>query len=214
MHASLKRWCAEEGDRVEVPVDGFVVDLVRGDLLIEVQTRGFSSMKRKLTTLLELGHRIRVVHPIPEQKWIVKVNDDGAEIDRRRSPKRGSRYDLFAELVSFPELVRHPALEIEVLLTHQEEIRYHDPSKAWRRKGWVVRERRLVEVVGDLVVKDASDLADLIPATLPQPFTTADLAAETGVPRRLAQQMAYCLRAIEVIAPDGKRGNAVLYRAG
>jgi len=53
LHASLKQWCARPGDRFEVPVDGYVIDLVRDDLLIEVQTSGFSSMKEKLRDLLE-----------------------------------------------------------------------------------------------------------------------------------------------------------------
>ena len=40
LHAGVKRWYAEDGDRIEVPIGGYVIDLVRGDLLIEVQTRG------------------------------------------------------------------------------------------------------------------------------------------------------------------------------
>ena len=34
LHAALKAWYAQPGDRLEVAVDGFVVDIVRGDLLI------------------------------------------------------------------------------------------------------------------------------------------------------------------------------------
>jgi hypothetical protein len=213
LHAALKRWYAEDGDRVEVPVDGFVVDLVRGDLLIEIQTRGFSSMKRKLATLLDLGHRVRVVHPIPVKKWIVRADGDGAELGRRRSPKHGAAVDVFAELVSFPELVAHPGLDIEVVLIHEEEERRHDPTRAWRRKGWVVEERRLIGVVDALAITGPDDLAGLLPEGLPQPFTTADLAAALGRPRRLAQQMAYCLRHAGVLTADGSRGRAVAYRA-
>ena len=51
LHASLKRWYAEPGDRTEVAVDGYVIDLVRGDLLIEVQTRGLSSARHKVAAL-------------------------------------------------------------------------------------------------------------------------------------------------------------------
>ena len=83
LHASLKQWCSQPGDTFEQPVDGFVIDVVSDDMLIEVQTRSFSSMERKLTTLLELGHRIRVVHPIAIDKWIVKVDDEGDEIVHR-----------------------------------------------------------------------------------------------------------------------------------
>lgn len=212
LHASLKRWYARSGDRIEVPVDGFVIDLVREDLLIEVQTRGFSSMKQKITTLLDLGHRVRVVHPIPIDKWIVKVDADGTVLSRRRSPRHGNPTDVFAELVSFPNLLADPRLEIDVILTNEEEYRRYTPNRLWRRKGWTIEERRLIDVVDTLLISNTDDLAALLPAGLSDPFTTADLATELGRPRRSAQQMAYCLRIADVIVAVGKRGNAVEYR--
>ncbi len=214
LHASLKRWYARPGDGVEVRVAGFVIDLVREDLLIEVQTRGFSSMKQKITTLLELGHRVRIVHPIPIDKWIVKVDANGAVLSRRRSPRHGNPTDIFAELVSFPDLLAHPHLEVEVLLTIEEEYRRHTPNRSWRRKGWTVVERRLIEVVDTLLLRNAEDVTGLLPNELPEPFTTADLAEKLGRPRRAAQQMAYCLRKVGAIAAVGKHGNAVVYRVG
>ncbi len=50
-----------------------------------------------------------------------------------------------------------------------------------------------------------------MPPVLAEPFTTADLAAALSRPRRLAQQMAYCLREMGIIAPVGKHRNAILY---
>ena len=214
LHASLKRWYAQPGDGIEVPVDGFVIDLVREDLLIEVQTRGFSSMKQKATTLLDHGHRLRIVHPIPIDKWIVKVDADGAVLSRRRSPRHGNPIDVFAELVSFPDLLAHPHLEVEVLLTKEEEYRRHTPGRSWRRKGWTVVERRLIAVVDTLLLRHTEELAGLLPDDLPEPFTTADLAEKLGRPRRTAQQMAYCLRSVGAIVAVGKHGNAVVYRVG
>src|SRR5215208_3427729 len=63
LHASLKQWYARPGDRIEVPVDGFVIDIVRDDLLIEIQTRNFASLKSKLTKLAR-SHPVRLVYPI------------------------------------------------------------------------------------------------------------------------------------------------------
>jgi len=93
-----------------VPAGGFVIDIVRGDLLIEVQTRGFSSMRRTVTTLLDLGHRVLIIHPVATGEWIVKIDADGEILSRRRSPKHGSPIDIFAELVSFPGLLADPHL--------------------------------------------------------------------------------------------------------
>lgn len=214
LHASLKQWYAGPGDRFEVPVDGFVIDLVRDDLLVEVQTRGFASMKSKVTSLLEQGHRLRIVHSIPVDKWIVKVDDHGTILTRRRSPKHGQATDVFTELVSFPELLTHPNLDVDVILTKEEEYRQHVPGRAWRRKGWVVAERRLLEVLGSVLLEDTDDLIDLLPDGLPETFTTADLAENLGTRRRSAQQMAYCLRKAGLVSVVGKRGNAVEYRVG
>lgn len=195
-------------------MDGYVIDVVRDDLLIEVQTRGFSSMKGKVSSLLELGHRIRVVHPIAIDKWIVKVDDDGTILSRRRSPKHGKLTDVFGELVSFPELVLQPGFEIHLLLTEEEELRRHAPGRAWRRNGWIVSERRLLEVKDSLLLNDVDDIVALVPDGLPETFTTADLADGLGRPKRTAQQMAYCMRKVGVFDIVGKAGNAIQYRLG
>ena len=211
LHASLKKWCAEDGDQFEVKIDRYVIDVVRDDLLIEIQTRGFSSMKKKLVQLLDLGHSVRVVHPIAVTKTIVRLGDDGEILGRRKSPKRGAVLDIFAELVSFPDLIAHPGLEIQIVLTIEDEYRKHDPTKAWRRKGWVVQERRLVEVIGVVDVKTPADLLALLPSDLPTAFTTADIATAARCPRRVAQQVAYCLRHMGAIEIAGKQGNAIEY---
>jgi hypothetical protein len=210
LHAALKRWYAEHDDRIEEPVDGFVIDLVRDGVLIEIQTRGFSSMKRKLAKLLN-GYAVRVVHPIAVEKWIVRLDQAGVVTSRRKSPKRGAAVDLFGELVSFPELIAHPDLTIEVLLTREEEVRRFDGNKGWRRKGWVVEGRRLLEVVDRLIVDSPEALASLLPSEVPRRFTTADLADALRRHRRLAQQMTYCLRRVGVIELVGKDGNAIVY---
>lgn len=212
LHAALKKWCALPGDRVECPTEGFVIDLVREDLLIEVQTRGFSSMRQKLISLLESGHRVRIVHPIPVTKWIVKVEDDGTLLSRRRSPKRGRITDIFSELVSFPDLLTDSHLEIEVVLTEEEELRHQTPGRSWRRQGWSVFERRLLDVTSSILLTGADDLRRLVPDSLPDPFTTTDLAIGLGSALRPAQQMAYCLRETGIVEMVGKRGNSLQYR--
>jgi hypothetical protein len=212
LHASVKQWYAEPGDLVEVPVDGHVIDLVRGDLLIEIQTRGFAGMKPKVTRLLEGGHALRIVHPIAVDRWIVQVDADGVALTRRRSPRHGIAADIASELMSFPELIASPGFEIEVLLTIEEEYRHLVPGRCWRRRGWTVLERRLVDVVDRVVVAGPDGLRELLPASLPEPFTTEDLALRLRRPRRVAQHFAYCLARIGVIEAVGKRGHSVAYR--
>jgi hypothetical protein len=210
LHGALKRWCAEPGDRLEAPVDGFVVDILRGDRIIEVQTAGFSSIRRKLRQLVA-EHRVHLVYPVAERRWIVKLPAGGGEPMRRRSPKRGSVLDLFSELVSFPDLLCEPNFSLEVLLTDQEEVRRPDRRRGWRRGGWVVVERRLLDVTGSECFGEANDLLRLVPDDLAEPFGTLELARALGQPRWLAQRAAYCLSRSRVIRQVGKTGNAHLY---
>ena len=213
LHAALKEWVALPGDSFEVRVDGFIADIVRGDLLIEIQTRHLVALKRKLRKLVE-DHPVRLVHPIAAEKWIVRVGEDGETIGRRRSPRRGSVEHVFAELVSFPSLLGHPNFTLEVLLIREEEIRARDETggrRSWRRKGWATRERRLLEVLSSHVLSGPADAAALLPAALPQPFTTRELATASGQPMWLSQKMAYCLREMGVLTVVGKRGRSRLF---
>jgi hypothetical protein len=210
LHAALKAWYAEPDDRIEVTVDGYVIDVVRGDLLVEIQTRGFAALTAKLTALLE-RHPVRLVHPIARERWIVRLDADGTMLGRRKSPKRGRVEHIFAELVRFPALIRHPRFTLEVLLTREEEVRFADGRGSWRRKGWSIVDRRLIAVDERLRLESADDLRALLPAGLPHPFTTRDLAEGLSIPRRLAQQMAYCLRAMGAITAVGMRERAWLY---
>ena len=211
LHAALKAWYAEPDDRFEVSIEGFVIDIVRGDLLIEVQTRNFASLKPKLIRLTA-QHPVRLVYPVAKEKWIVKLSkDDQTQSTRRKSPKRGTFEQVFDELIRLPKLVPIPNFGIEVLLIQEEEVRRHDRSRGWRRRGWVTHERRLLGVLDRRLFESPADFRALIPPTLAQPFTASDLAAAIAKPRRLAGKMAYCLREMGAISVAGKRGRAYLY---
>ncbi|NOY55613.1 MAG: hypothetical protein GXP34_06460 [Actinobacteria bacterium] len=138
LHASPKRWYGQPGDRFEVPVDGFVINIVRGDLLIEVQTPGFSSMRWTVTTPLDLWRRVLIIHPVTTDEWIVKIDADGEILSRRCSPKHGSEIGIFAEPVSFTGLLTDSHLQTELVLVNEEEYRSYAPGSARRnRRIWV-----------------------------------------------------------------------------
>jgi len=210
LHASLKQWYARPGDQLEVPVDGFVIDIVRDDLLIEIQTRNFFSLKSKLTKLA-LSHRVRLVYPIIQEKWIVRLATTGDGANRRKSPKRGRVEDLFGELVSIPQLLSNPNFSLEVLMIRGEEVRRYVGKRAWRRRGWVCEGRRLLEVVDQRLFGESADWLRFLPEGL-ESFTTRDLATGMDTGTELAQKMAYCLREGRMIELIGRRGRANLYR--
>lgn len=211
LHASLKQWYARPGDRFEVPFDGFVIDIVRDDLLIEIQTRNFASIKSKLTNLARC-HRVRLVYPIVQEKWIVRAaTSNGKGTIRRKSPKKGRMEDLFWELVSIPQLLLNPNFSLEVLMIRGEEVRRYDEAKRRVRRGWIIEGRRLLDVLDQRSFGQSADWLRFLPDGLDS-FTTSDLASQMNTGRELAQKMAYCLREAKMIELIGKRGRANLYR--
>jgi hypothetical protein len=211
LHAQLKDWYSRPGDLVEQVVDGFVVDLVRGKLLVESQTGSFAPLRRKLEVLTR-RHRVLLVAPLPLVRMITRLSQEGEPLSARRSPRRGRIEDIFERLVSIPSLLSCPRFELEVILTHQDELRVYRPGQAFRRRGWVVAGRRLLSVEQSVRIACPDDAARLLPSGLPELFDTAELAEAGRIERRLAQRMTYCLRALGVLETRGRRGNAIVHR--
>ena len=211
LHASLRAHYVEPGDETEVTVDGYVVDIHRGDLIVEIQTANFSAIARKMRSLVA-HHRVRLVYPVPRDLWIVKMpRMPGDVVTRRKSPKRRDVIDVFGELVSFPELIAHENFQLDVVLTEEETVWRHETGKRWRRRGWITVERRLLQVYETVSLRTRADYMSMIPIGLPDEFITTDLANQLRRPRQLAQRFAYCLRNGGLIEKVGSQGNTVVY---
>ena len=212
LHASLKRWAAEEGDRFEVPVGRFVADIVREGLILEIQTGSTSVLKPKLSALLA-RRPVRLLLPVAAVRTITTIDERGAATGSRRSPKRGSLVDSFHELINLRALLGDPNFSIDVVLIHEEEVRRPRSRERRRRyqKRWEVHERRLVEVIDCVSLHGPADYLAFVPPWLPEPFTTGDLAEAIGRPRAMARKIAYVLREMSVLTAVGKTGNSILY---
>ena len=210
LHAAVKAALAEPGDRLEVPVGRFVIDLVRADgELVEVQTGDFAALGKKLDALLD-EHRMRIVYPVAAERRIVRVDEHGQVLGVRRSPKRATTAAVFGELVAFPSLLTHPNLTIEVLLLREDHIRGPQPTTT-RRRTRDPGERRLTEVLDQVALRTPQDILAALPALPGEPFSTRELAAILHCTPRMAQRTLYCLRTIGVVEPAGNRGRAPLH---
>ena len=210
LHAALKDLYAQPGDSFELPLDRFVIDIARsdsnGELLIEIQTGSFGAMGRKLDHLLP-DHRVLLVHPIAVSSYLVR-----GDAKPRRSPKRGSVFGLFGQLVSIPTLIDHPNFSLDIVLVNVDKVQEHDPKARRGRGGYRTVDRRLREVVESHHFTEPADLLELVPDGLPDIFTTGDLARLGSFPRPVAQQMAYCLKALDLFEELDRTRAGINYR--
>lgn len=210
LHAALKERLARPGDQFEVEVDGCFIDIVHGNLLIEIQTGNFTALKRKLKRLLD-NHPVCVVYPIAQERWVRRITADGKEVSRRKSPKRGRIEELFLELVRLPHLVSHPNFSFKALLIQEEVVWRDDGQGSWRRRGWSVADRVLIDVLSFRDFRETADFLALLPDSLVYPFTNKDVRSGLGVRANVAQKMTYCLKKMELIEVVGKSGRLLLY---
>ena len=119
---------------------------------------------------------------------------------------------MLDELVSIPTLLDHPNLTLEVWLVSIDKFQEHNPKARRGRGGWSTVDKRLREVEARHRFETTDDLVALMPAGLPERFTTADIATTGGMSRDAAQKLAYCLRALEKIEVTDRSKAGYLYR--
>jgi hypothetical protein len=211
LHSDLKDFYSRPDAHQEVLVDGYWIDIVQDELLIEIQTKNFTAIRGKLSDLIE-RHTVRLVHPIAIEKWIVRMPaDEGEKPTRRKSPRRGRIEHVFSELIRIPDMLEHPNFSLEVLLIREEEIRLADGKGSWRRNGVSIVNRRLLEVVDRRLFRHPNDMRELLPHDLEQPFTNRHLAQHLNISTRLAARMSYCLRTMHILKVAGKQNRSYLF---
>lgn len=211
LHSAIKNWYSLPGDKFEVRIYDFIVDIVREHLLIEIQTKHFSAIKKKLTKMLET-HQVRLVYPIPQLKWIRHVTPSGETIRRRKSPSKGRVVDLFYELVHAPNLIKHERFSLDVLMIEEEEVRCNDGKGSWRRRGVSIKDRKLMSVHNKVLFKNEKDFLTFVPCDQTKPFTNRTLAQRSNVSIHLARKITYCLRKMGIITTIGKKGKELIFQ--
>lgn len=205
LHAAIKTWLAQPGDVIEARLDSWIVDILHDGQVIEVQTGNFSALRPKLESLLP-AYPVQVVYPLAVDKWVRRISCDGETLSRRKSPKHAQITEIFNELVYLGRWLTHPRLTLEVLLTREEVIWRDDGRGSWRRRGWSVADRNLLEVTGRVNFDNPGDYASLLPQGLPAQFTNRDLAKTSGLRLALARKMTYTLREMDVLVKTSKKG--------
>jgi hypothetical protein len=210
-HSEIKKAYSLPGDQFEVRLGNYIVDILRENLVIEVQTKNFSALKEKLQVLTE-NHQVRLVYPLPENKWVTYVTKDHIVLNSRKSPRKGRLTDLFRELVMIPQFIGEANFSLEVLLVDEEEVRCDDGRGSWRRRGVSIIERKLLKINNRILFQTKADYLKMLPEGLNQLFTNRELAKLANISLRTARQITYCLRKGEAVRLAGKNGRALVFQ--
>ena len=214
LHAALKRFYAKDSTCLEVPLGRFVADVFDGETVVEIQTRQFSRLQKKLAFFLE-RYPVTVVYPFPRTRYLVWTDPQTGESTRpHKSPKRGTPLSALHELYQIRTLLGVENLTVELLLFDLDEYRLLDGYGKYKKKGSTLRER-IPRGEPELIRLQApEDYGALLPPALPARFTASEFGKCAELKGRAVYSAVHVLEELGVIQADGMEGRAVVYKKG
>ncbi|MCH5264494.1 MAG: hypothetical protein J1F02_01240 [Lachnospiraceae bacterium] len=210
LHAVVKNYVEPEEDFHEVPLEGYVADIYREGQVFEIQTANFNTMRAKLETFLPRYH-VTIVYPVPATKWLRWIDEETGEVtDRRKSPKKGTPYEIFKELYKIKSFLKNPNLSLCILLIDVEEYRLLNGWSQDRKKGSCRHDRVPLELVEEIHVDCLEDYRMFVPPQLEE-FGAREYAKASKLTVKRAQTALNILHHLGVVKRTGKEGRRYLY---
>lgn len=211
VHAVLKDCYTKEEGQQEIPVSGFVADIFTGRQIIEIQTRNFNALRKKLECFLKLCP-VTVVYPIAHIKWLIWIDEETGEMTaKRKSPVKGTEYLAFSELYKIKNFLSNDNFSIRLVLLDMEEYRLLNGWSKDKKKGSTRYDRLPVKLIRETKIECWQDYRMFIPAELGDGFSVKDFAKAAHINKKLAGLVVHILHEMGVIKRTGKKGNAWLY---
>jgi len=212
LHAVLKHYYEPWDDCKEIRIGNYVADIVGEKGIIEVQTNDLGRLRKKLEAFLSVCD-VTVVYPIAAVKYLRWLDTETGELtDRRKSPKKMTVYDGFKELYKIKYLLKNFRLHICFPLLEIEEIRYLNGWSKNKKKGSSRCDINPLAMLDEICIDNIEDYERFVPTSLPEEFTSADIAEKCGIKRPLAQTVLNVLTFTETVTRTGKEGRNILYK--
>ncbi len=211
LHYTLKNYLEPRQEYQEVKIGKFIADIYNEHGIIEIQTRSFNLLRRKLETFLQ-KEMVTVVYPMDGTKWLSWIDLETGEVSKRRkSPKKGNYNDAFYELYKIKSFLNHPNLKIYILKLEIEEYRNLDGYSKNKKKGSSRFDRIPIQIEDSWLISSIEDYKKILPTTLPITFTSNDYARCSNIALKRAQLALNILTEVGAVKRVGMKGKSILY---
>lgn len=214
VHGALKYYFQPDDSLHEVKVNGFICDAVSedGSEVIEIQTRAFSHLKKKLTELTK-SHVVTVVYPVITEKRVFVTYSESGETTVRKSPKMGKPIDILYEIYSIRDFLENPNLRFRIALLKSDEYRVYSGTKEARKpfQKPISVERIPTELIDVIKLEKPDDYRVFLPDSLPEFFDSAIYTKALGVPRKDSSYVINPLKWLGIIRQIGTVNRSRIY---
>ncbi len=211
MHRILKNYIEPDREMQECPIGDFVADIYRENEIVEVQTRNFNVLSRKLDAFLAIAP-VTVAHPICVETFLNWVDPDTGEIvERRKSSKKGRIYDVARELIRLKPYLRNPDLHFRLFFLKAEEYRLLDGYGVKGKNHATKMDRIPKELLFEVNLDCPEDYQVLLPQGIPASFTSEDYRKAAHVPISTARAAICILNDMGFLENKGRQGRRKLW---
>lgn len=211
VHAVLKHYFDPDDAHHEVRFHGYVADVKNEQGFVEIQTRGFYRLQKKLEVFLQEAP-VTVVYPVAAERWVVWIDEDGTAEPKRKVTRKPTAASVLPELYNLRSLLDNPRLRFCVVLMEVEDYRLKDGYGPEKKKRATKFDRYPVALLDELWLSAPEDYLRLVPENLENGFTAKEYAKAVKLPARQASAAMNVLFSLGVLERVGKVGNAYLYR--
>ena len=212
LHRTLKYFLEENPLFHEQKVGDFVPDIYNGKEIIEIQSRNFGAMKKKLSLLKDVAD-ITVVYPLEMDREILWIDPKTYELkEKRNSNRHKTLINLMDELIFIKDRLLSSKLRILVIGLKVQDIRLLDGYGRDKKRRATKYDKIPLELRSIDSFACAEDYRVFLAEGLNQEFTSDEFAELNHTNIVTAGRALSVLSALGCVQRIGKRGRKFLYR--
>jgi len=215
VHLALKMFFEPDPSLREVPVGRYIADIRNSTGIHEIQTSGFSSIRRKLEAYLsdDSVGAVELIHPIISRrrvKWVDPIS--GEVLKDYVSPRRIKEAEIFKELLYLGDSLRSKKLSFTIVSLSCEEIRLMDGIDKTRRRRATRVDTVPVELLNIRRFSTATEMAVLFPYNDGDTFTAEEIRKFLRAPGRNGWAAMKVLEELGIAERIGTEGRRIIYK--
>lgn len=211
LHKIVKLFLEPDEEYHEIKYLGSVADVLRGDEILEIQTRALGRLRPKLDKFLK-EKRVTVVFPIASETRIFWLDKETGEMSPpRKSPKRCGIYDAVFELYNIRDYISNPRFSLKLIFLSVDEFRYRG-ARVLGKERRKMRIERIPTSISEIIdLNSPEDYKIFFPEGIGDEFCAADLERAVGHGFSHGYSLVRLLRSSSLIDDGVKMGRRIVY---
>ena len=216
LHKILKYYFEPDNNYHEIKVGGYVADICRDNLIIEIHSGSFGVVRDKINYYLEnhKDRKIIFIHPIPAVRQMCWINKNTGEASKiSKSQKFIGIYKFYEQIYYIKDFMENENFNLKLLLLETLEYKFLDGWGKFKKNNATKIDRIPLSVVGEENFRGKNDYLKFIPSKLIDEggFTANDLSRETEIKGRKVYSFIKVMRDAGIICQNGKKGRSIYY---